>query len=95
MKRRYTFTRCYRHTHTCTSSICLLVLLHLIFLSYPVQVSPLIPPENLPYVHHQFIFLCPLGTAEAHDGVCGDVFFGCFGGQIIAAWAVGGEVSQE
>ena len=51
--------------------------------------------ENLKYVHHILVFICPKDSTIETDGICDEIassFFGCFGGQIISAWAVGGEV---
>ena len=41
------------------------------------------------------VFICPRESNIETDGICDELsssFFGCFGGQIISAWAVGGEV---
>ena len=41
------------------------------------------------------VFICPRESTIETDGICDELsssFFGCFGGQVIAAWAVGGEV---
>ena len=41
------------------------------------------------------VFLCPTYSNIQTDGICSEVtnsFFGCFGGEILGAWAVGGQV---
>ena len=46
-------------------------------------------------MHHMLVFICPMNSNLVEDGLCDEIassFFGCFGGQIISAWAVGGEV---
>ena len=60
-----------------------------------LQVAPIITKENLEHVHHMMVFICPRESTIETDGICDELsssFFGCFGGQVIAAWAVGGEV---
>ena len=58
----------------------------------------MIPEQNRRYVHHMLVFICPRDSNVNTDGLCDVIangsFFGCFGGQIISAWAVGGEVSM-
>ena len=43
------------------------------------------------------VFMCPMNSNIEEDGICDVIangtYFGCFGGQIISAWAIGGEVS--
>ena len=61
-----------------------------------MQVAPLISDANRRFVHHMLVFVCPIDSTINTDGICDEIansFFGCFGGQIISAWAVGGEVS--
>lgn len=60
------------------------------------QIAPLISEANRRFVHHMLVFICPRDSTVEIDGLCDEIassFFGCFGGQIIAAWAVGGEVN--
>ena len=41
------------------------------------------------------VFLCPSYSNIVSDGICDEIttsFFGCFGGEILGAWAVGGQV---
>ena len=64
---------------------------------YCIQIAPIIPEQNRPFVHHMLVFICPRDSTIETDGICDEIansFFGCFGGQIISAWAVGGEVSR-
>ena len=62
-----------------------------------IQIAPLISEENRPQVHHMLVFICPTNSNIEEDGLCDVIangtYFGCFGGQIISAWAIGGEVS--
>ena len=55
---------------------------------------------NDAHVHHLVVYLCT-GLNDTHVGSGGDCFEGvgnelreCEGGLVIAAWAVGGEVSS-
>ena len=64
-----------------------------------VQFSPLVTKGNDAHVHHLLIYLCD-GLNNTHvgvGGVCDDNVANeveeCRGGTVIAAWAVGGEVS--
>ena len=48
-------------------------------------------------MHHMVVFLCPTYSFIEKDGICSEVtqnVFGCFGGEILGAWAVGGEVRR-
>ena len=60
-----------------------------------LQARPHITPENLAHVHHMMVFVCPTYSENLQDGICSNVttnFFGCFGGEILGAWAVNGQV---
>ena len=64
------------------------------------QYSPLIGNENFAYVHHMLVYLCAgLNDTEVNDsapctGGVGESVAECRGGELIAGWAVGGEVSN-
>ena len=64
------------------------------------QYSPLIDNENFAYVHHMLVYICAgLNEAQVNDsGPCnggvGDSLSECRSGELIAGWAVGGEVSN-
>ena len=64
------------------------------------QYSPLIDNENFAYVHHMLVYLCGgLNETQVNDsGPCqggvGESLNECRRGEIIGAWAVGGEVSK-
>ena len=60
-----------------------------------LQARPHITPENLAHVHHMMVFVCPTYSNIVDDGICSNItssFFGCFGGEILGAWAVNGQV---
>ena len=64
------------------------------------QYSPLIVDDNSAYVHHMLVYICgSLNEAEVNDsGPCfggvGESLNECRNGELIAAWAVGGEVNM-
>ena len=64
------------------------------------QISPLIDNENFAYVHHMLVYLCAgLNETEVnHSAAChgevGTSVFECLDGELVAAWAVGGGVSN-
>ena len=63
------------------------------------KIAPFISEQNRRFVHHMLVFICPRDSTIETDGLCDEIasgsFFGCFGGQIISAWAVGGEVNNS
>ena len=64
-----------------------------------IQIAPIISEENCPHVRHMLVFLCPANSNIEQDGLCDVIangaYYGCFGRQIISAWAIGGEVSAN
>ena len=64
------------------------------------QYSPLIDNENFAYVHHMLVYLCgSLNGTQVNDsapcnGDVGESVVECRNGELIAAWAVGGEVNN-
>ena len=64
------------------------------------QYSPLIDNENFAYVHHMLVYICAgLNETQVNDsapceGGVGESLSECRFGEVIAAWAVGGEVSN-
>ena len=65
-----------------------------------LQYSPLIDNENFDYVHHMLVYICAgLNEAEVNDsapcrGGVGVSLSACLAGEVLAGWAVGGEVSN-
>ena len=64
-----------------------------------MQISPEISESSTPYVHHILIYLCNKlnHTFVGDSGVCEDTHIAiqtCLGSEVIAAWAVGGNVSS-
>ena len=65
-----------------------------------LQFSPTITDNSFNFVHHMLIFLCTLDEADVDtQGVCftdavGDSVNQCTASQLIAGWAVGGEVNH-
>ena len=70
------------------------------------QYSTVVTPHAREYVHHMLIYLCPTGEQdrEVNAGNCEAERAGghtdisletekCRSGQLIAAWAIGGEVN--
>ena len=59
----------------------------------------MIPASSAQYVHHIVVYLCSdlnhthVGASAECDNAHIDISLCRFGGTIIAAWAVGGEVS--
>ena len=65
-----------------------------------MQISPEISKVSAPYVHHILIYLCDRlnHTFVGASGPCEDTHIAiqtCRGSEIIAAWAVGGNVSNQ
>ena len=64
-----------------------------------MQFGPVIPLASMRYVHHMIVYLCSnlnhthVGASSECDNVNIDIGLCRGGGTIIAAWAVGGEVS--
>lgn len=65
------------------------------------QYTPVVTEGNEAHVHHLLIYLCD-GLNNTHVGASGDCDDGvdesvqeCRGGTLIAAWAVGGDVSDK
>ena len=64
------------------------------------QYSPLIVDDNSAYVHHMLVYICgTLNEAEVNDsapcfGGVGESLNECRNGELIGAWAVGGEVNR-
>ena len=64
------------------------------------QYSPLIDNDNFAYVHHMLVYICGgLNETQVNDsGPCqggvGESLSECRFGEIMGAWAVGGEVSK-
>ena len=70
-------------------------------LDYPLfQYSPLIDDGNFAYVHHMLVYICAgLNETEVNDsapcnGEVGESLGECRFGEVLAGWAVGGEVSS-
>ena len=66
-----------------------------------LQFGPVVAEGNEAHVHHLLIYLCE-GINDTHVGISGECEEGlpeeldaCRGGTLIAAWAVGGEVSSH
>ena len=65
------------------------------------QFSPKITSNSFNFVHHMLVYLCELDAADIEtQGICfsGDVGGSvneCTSSQLIAAWAVGGEVRTK
>ena len=68
--------------------------------SHLLQYSPLIVDDNSAYVHHMLVYICAtLNETEVNDsapcfGGVGESLNECRSGELIGAWAVGGEVSK-
>lgn len=67
-----------------------------------MQYSPQITPNDFQYVHHILVYLCnelsdvAVNTSTScTPGAVEDSVHECRQGQIIAAWAVGGDVSIQ
>ena len=64
------------------------------------QYSPLIDNGNFDYVHHMLVYICAgLNETEVNDsapcnGEVGESLGECRFGEVLAGWAVGGEVSS-
>jgi hypothetical protein len=63
-----------------------------------LQYSPVISPNDFQYVHHLLIYLCDnleatdVGASAPCGGEVGATVSSCLTGELIAAWAVGGNV---
>ena len=63
-----------------------------------LQYSPIISPNEFQYVHHMLIYLCDsleatdVGASAPCGGAVGASVSQCLSGELIAAWAVGGNV---
>ena len=70
-------------------------------LECPLQFSPVVTEGNEAHVHHLLVYVCDSinDTHLGNGGVCEDgvpeAVAACRNGVIIAAWAVGGEVSSQ
>ena len=64
------------------------------------QYSPIISPNEFQYVHHILVYLCDsldqsdVGTSAECGGAVSSSVSECLAGELIAAWAVGGNVSS-
>ena len=62
------------------------------------QYSPIISPNEFQYVHHLLIYLCnnleatDIGASAPCGGAVSATVSQCLSGELIAAWAVGGNV---
>ena len=68
----------------------------LINFNFCIQFSPLITASNKAYVHHMLVYMCD-GLQESDlgpGGECSDINNGCFTEFLIAAWTIGGSVSN-
>lgn len=69
--------------------------------NFSLQFGPVIPESSAQYVHHAVVYLCSdlnnthVGASTECDDVHIDIRLCRSGGTIIAAWAVGGEVSLQ
>ena len=65
-----------------------------------LQYSPIISPNEFQYVHHLLIYLCDnleatdVGVSAPCGGAVAATVSQCLSGELIAAWAVGGNVSN-
>lgn len=66
-----------------------------------MQYSPIISPNEFQYVHHILAYLCDsleqsdIGASAPCGGAVGSSVSQCLAGELIAGWAVGGNVSYE
>ena len=66
-----------------------------------MQFSPVIPESSVRYVHHMLVYLCSnlnhthVGASSECDNANIDIGLCRGGGTLIAAWAVGGDVSTQ
>lgn len=66
-----------------------------------MQYSPIISPNDFQYVHHILAYLCDsldetdVGASDSCGGAVSSSVRQCLGGEIIAGWAVGGNVSSR
>ena len=66
-----------------------------------MQFGPVIPSSSVRYVHHILVYLCSnldhthVGASSECDNANIDIGLCRRGGILIAAWAVGGEVSAK
>ena len=73
-------------------------ILQLTSLTCFVQYYPIISPNEFQYVHHMLIYLCDnleatdVGASAPCGGAVGATVSQCLSGELIAAWAVGGNV---
>ena len=62
------------------------------------QYSPIISPNEFQYVHHLLIYLCnnleatDVGASAPYGEAVSATVSQCLSGELIAAWAVGGNV---
>ena len=66
--------------------------------TFTLQYSPIISPNEFQYVHHLLVYLCDnleatdVGASAPCGGAVGATVSQCLAGELIAAWAVGGNV---
>ena len=66
----------------------------------PLQYSAVISPESIPHAHHMLVYLCDgmnltghsnVGVSQECDGIAEEIQ-PCRFSNVIAAWAIGGNV---
>ena len=66
-----------------------------------MQYSPIISPNEFQYVHHILAYLCnslsqdDVGASAPCNGPVSSSVSDCLAGELIAGWAVGGNVSYS
>ena len=70
-------------------------------LLYMFQYTPIISPNEFQYVHHLLVYLCDsldatdVGASAPCGEAVGATVSQCRTGELIAAWAVGGDVCNN
>ena len=81
-------------TETCTIHACIKPSIS----SSVFQYTPIISPNEFQYVHHLLVYLCDnlnatdVGASAPCGAAVGATVSQCLTGELIAAWAVGGDV---